>query len=175
MAIELRTERLWLRPLALADREELHRHWTGREVRRFLWDDRVIDLASVDDVIARSAASLVAEGFCLFTLRESEPGALLGACGLWRMAPDLEPELLYSLEPSAWGRGLVTEAARSVIEDVFSRLGHARVLARADAPNRASLAVMERLGMAFEGERVEGAQQLVSYTLARDAWLRRSR
>jgi RimJ/RimL family protein N-acetyltransferase len=62
-----------------------------------------------------------------------------------------------------------------VIEDVFSRLGHARVLARADAPNRASLAVMERLGMAFEGERVEGAQRLVSYTLARDAWLRRSR
>jgi len=175
MSLELQTERLRLRPLEAADRETLQRHWSGPEVRRFLWDDRVLELATVDDVIARSVASLAADGFCLFALRLRDAEALIGACGLWRIQPGAEPEILYSLEPSAWGRGLVTEAARGVIDDAFSRLGHARVLARADAPNRASLAVMERLGMRYAGEEVNGAQRLVSYSLARDDWQRAQR
>jgi len=170
MSIELRTERLRLRPLEPDDRAALHRHWTDPDVRRFLWDGRVIDLATVDGVIGRNTASFAADGFGLFALRESGPGALLGACGLWRMTPDAEPELLYSLAPSAWGRGLVTEAARCVLEDAFTRLGHARVRARTDASNRASVAVMERLGMTFEGEREEGGLRLVSYTLAREVF-----
>src|SRR4029453_17997355 len=104
MSIEVRTDRLRLRPLEPADRTALHRHWIDPDVRRFLWDDRVLDLATVEDVIARSVASLAAAGFCLFALRESGGEALIGACGLWRIVPGAEPELLYSLEPGAWGR-----------------------------------------------------------------------
>jgi len=57
MAIELCTERLRLRSVAPADRDALHRLWTDPGVRRFLWDERVIDLATVDGVIAVSAAT----------------------------------------------------------------------------------------------------------------------
>src|SRR5688572_21503498 len=121
MAIELRTERLRLRPFAPADRVALHRIWTHPAVRRFLWDDRLIDLATVDGVIAASAASFAAEGFGHFALCEREPGAgaLVGSCGLHRARPGAEPELLYSLEPACWGRGLATEAARAVLADAF--------------------------------------------------------
>jgi RimJ/RimL family protein N-acetyltransferase len=48
----------------------------------------------------------------------------------------------------------------------------ARVLARADVPNRDSVRVMERLGMSYAGEREEGGLRLVSYTLAREDWRR---
>ena len=147
MSIELRTSRLRLRPILPADREALHRIWTEPEVRRFLWDDRVIDLATVDGVIERSVLSFAAESFGLFALRESEAGALVGTCGLYRVAKGAEPELLYSLAPASFGRGLATEAARAVLEDAFTRLRLPRVLARADVPNRDSVRVMERLGM----------------------------
>jgi RimJ/RimL family protein N-acetyltransferase len=55
-----------------------------------------------------------------------------------------------------------------VIADAFERLGFARILARTDLPNRASVEVMKRLGMSYAGESAEGGQRLVSYTLARE-------
>jgi RimJ/RimL family protein N-acetyltransferase len=170
MPIELRTGRLWLRPIEPADRDALHRLWTDADVRRFLWDDRVIDLATVDGVIAASAATFASEGFGHFALRESAAGPLVGTCGLHRYAPGAEPELLYSLAPERWRRGLASEAAHAVIADAFTRLGMVRVLARADVPNRDSVRVMERVGMSCAGEREEAGLRLVSYTLARDDW-----
>jgi ribosomal-protein-alanine N-acetyltransferase len=166
MAIELRTERLRLRPIEPADRAALHALWTEPAVRRYLWDDRVIDLATVDDVIARSTTSFAAEGFGLFALREREGEALLGAVGIFRLREG-EPELIYSLATACMGRGLASEASRAVIRDAFERLGFARVLARTDPPNQASLEVMKRLGMSYAGESVEGGLPTVSYTLAR--------
>jgi ribosomal-protein-alanine N-acetyltransferase len=167
MPLELRTARLELRPIAPADRAALHRLWTDPEVRRFLWDDRVIDLATVDEVIEKSAASFALEGFGLFALRDPGGAEPFGAVGIYRLQPRGEPELLYSLAPARWGRGLASEASRAVIADAFERLGFARVLARTDPPNRASLEVMKRLGMEYAGEREEGGRPTVSYTLAR--------
>ena len=172
-SFELRTARLHLRPIAPADRAELHAIWTEPRVRRFLWDDRVIGLETVDDVIARSAASFAAEGFGHFGLRETTGGPLLGSCGLYRAAPGAEPELLYSLAASVWGRGFATESARAVIRFAFDELALARLLARADVPNRASVAVMERLGMRRLGENEEWGLHLVSYALERAEWERR--
>ena len=169
MTRELRTERLRLRPLEPGDRFALHRLWTEPAVRRFLWDDRVIELATVDEVIAKSAASFAAAGHGLFALLEPRGDALLGAAGIYPLQPG-EPELIYSLAPACWGRGLASEASRAVIADVFERLGFARVLARTDVPNRASVAVMERLGMTSAGEREENGRPTVSYTLTRQSW-----
>lgn len=167
MPIQLRTARLVLRPIAPADRGALHRLWTDPGVRRYLWDDRVIELARVDEVIVRSAASFAGEGFGLFALREPGGAELLGAVGIYRLAAGLEPELIYSLAPACWGRGLASEASRAVIADAFGRLGFARVLARTDTPNRASIEVMRRLGMQYLGEREEDGRPTVSYALLR--------
>jgi ribosomal-protein-alanine N-acetyltransferase len=175
MASELRTQRLWLRPIAAADRGALHALWTEPAVRRFLWDDRVIDLATVDGVIERSAASFAGEGFGLYALREAGRAALLGVAGIHRLQPGGEPELLYSLAPPCWGRGLASEASRALIADAFERLGFTRVLARTDVPNLASIEVMKRLGMKYQGESEEGGLPTVSYTLAREDWQRDSR
>jgi ribosomal-protein-alanine N-acetyltransferase len=169
ISVELRTPRLRLRPLAPADGAALHRLWTHPDVRRFLWDDRVIAPADVDGVIGASAATFAAEGFGHFALREDEAGPLFGTCGLHRYASGAEPELLYSLARERWGRGLATEAARAVIDDAFARLGFARVVARADVPNRDSQRVMQRLGMAYTGEEEAGGLRLVRYVLARSS------
>jgi ribosomal-protein-alanine N-acetyltransferase len=169
MSMELRSARLALRPLAPTDRDALHRLWIDPDVRRFLWDDRVIDLPTVDDVIARSAELFATEGFGLYALEPPGEPTLLGVCGMYRF-PDREPEVIYSLARDCWGRGYATEASRVVIADAFERLGFPSVLARTDTPNHASIRVMERLGMRFAGERVENGLPTVSYTLTRDAW-----
>jgi ribosomal-protein-serine acetyltransferase len=55
------------------------------------------------------------------------------------------------LEPSAAGRGLVTRAARLIIEWAVEERGIHRVEWRAAAANKASTAVARRLGMTKEG------------------------
>jgi ribosomal-protein-alanine N-acetyltransferase len=169
MPHELESERLRLRPVAAADREPLHRLWIDPDVRRYLWDDRVIDLDTVDGVVARSQELFATRGFGLFALERHGEADLVGACGMYQF-PDLEPELIYSLARSHWGQGLATEASRVVLADAFERLGFARVLARTDTPNHASVHVMERLGMRFVGESVENGLPTVRYVLDREAW-----
>lgn len=169
MPEELHSERLRLRPLRAADREPMHQLWTDADVRRFLWDDRVIDLATVDGVIERSRELFAAEGFGLFALTRHGAESLVGTCGMYQF-PEREPELIYSLVRSHWGQGFATEASRVVMADAFERLGFARVLARTDTPNHASVRVMERLGMRFEGESVENGLPTVRYALDREAW-----
>ncbi|MCQ4042558.1 GNAT family N-acetyltransferase [Streptantibioticus rubrisoli] len=55
------------------------------------------------------------------------------------------------LEPSAVGKGLVTRAARVIIDWAITQLGIHRVEWRASAANEASIAVARRLGMTRDG------------------------
>jgi RimJ/RimL family protein N-acetyltransferase len=62
-----------------------------------------------------------------------------------------EPELWYELTHKAWGRGIATEAAQACVRYAFEEVGMERVIAGADAPNTASLRVIEKLGMKYLG------------------------
>ncbi|HMO02041.1 MAG TPA: GNAT family protein [Oligoflexia bacterium] len=65
---------------------------------------------------------------------------------------DCRAELGYSINPSIWGRGLVTEAAQKVIDLSFYIYPEiSRFTATAAAENVSSLRVMEKLGMIKEG------------------------
>ncbi|WP_030824442.1 GNAT family N-acetyltransferase [Streptomyces hygroscopicus] len=61
------------------------------------------------------------------------------------------------LEPSAVGKGLVTRAARLIIDWAVEERGVHRVEWRAAAANEASLAVARRLGMTRDGVLREGS------------------
>ena len=58
-------------------------------------------------------------------------------------------ELTYLLHPDEWGSGLATRMAHTAIMHCFSQSVVKSVRAGADQANKASVAVMQRLGMAF--------------------------
>ena len=60
-------------------------------------------------------------------------------------------ELGVFLAPTATGRGLVTRAARAMIDWAFTERGMMRVEWRTDPANAPSIAVARRLGMTREG------------------------
>lgn len=134
----LRTARLTLRPVGAGDLAWLAAHWTAPDVRRFLFDGEAPDAAEIAEVIADGHSPLwviVAGGM---------------AIGVARLRPleELGPEVYYSLAPEAWGLGYATEAARAVVEHALGPMGLPEVLAEVDEGNTASIAVVERLGMA---------------------------
>ena len=85
-------------------------------------------------------------------------------------------ELGYVIGPSSrWGQGLGTAAARAGLAHGFRGLGLEEIWAEAVEPNRASVAILERLGMRrtglggeenFLGERA----RFVQYAITRDEW-----
>lgn len=70
----------------------------------------------------------------------------IGIVGL-RPLDELGLEVFYSLTPAGRGNGYPTEAAAGIIDYALGPLGLTEVFAEVDEGNRASAAVLERLGM----------------------------
>ncbi len=85
---------------------------------------------------------------------EKNKGDFLGWFQFKRKDED-SVELGYRLKRSAWGRGFATEGARALLVKGFEQLGVERVFARAMISNQASIRVMEKVGLKFEGNYIE--------------------
>ena len=141
------TERLLLRPLSTDDTDALHRISNEPDVRRYLWDDEPVAEETIRGLIAQGARMFSEEGVGLFGVRMRGSEDLLGFCGFVRLGGMEEMELGYELTQKVWSRGLATEASRACLRYAFGEAGLERVIAGADAPNGASLRVIEKLGM----------------------------
>jgi ribosomal-protein-alanine N-acetyltransferase len=168
--MEIVTDRLRLRPFEPRDTDELQRLWSLPEVRRYLWDGRVVAREEAASQIGASMRCFDEHGFGFWSIRTREPAAFAGFCGLRHFGDPPRVEVLYGLDPAYWHLGLATEAARAVLRFGFEQCRLERIYAGADAPNDASLRVMRRLGMSF-AERVTGELgEIVYYVLARTAF-----
>jgi ribosomal-protein-alanine N-acetyltransferase len=147
----LETERLFLLPLSADEANSLHRISNEPNVRRYLWDGELVSEATLRGLIAQSDRMFSEEQIGLFGVRMCGREDLLGFCGFVRLEGMEEPELWYELTEKVWGRGIATEAAQACVRYAFEQVGMERVIAGADAPNAASLRVIEKLGMKYLG------------------------
>jgi ribosomal-protein-alanine N-acetyltransferase len=162
----LYTTRLVFRPCSEADTKLLHHHWMEPDVRRYLWDGRIVGSDIVQEFISASVRSSAAHGYGLWLLLSQPQGAFCGVCGL--RDGDMEwPDLLYSLWPPYWGKGLATESAQGVLQHVFAVLKLPGVVATVDKPNVASVRVLEKLGMVLTDEKVIHGNPILYYALSR--------
>jgi ribosomal-protein-alanine N-acetyltransferase len=92
---------------------------------------------------------------------------MIGFCGLQPLDGTAETEIGWWLAHAWWGKGLVTEAARAALRDGFERAGLARIVAVALPANRASVQVMEKLGMKYEREMIHRGFDVVLYATDR--------
>ncbi|WP_229068994.1 GNAT family N-acetyltransferase [Actinoplanes sp. DH11] len=60
-------------------------------------------------------------------------------------------KLGYAIRADRWGKGFATDAACTIMAFGFNRLGLHRISAAIGPENLASVAVVERLGMTYEG------------------------
>ena len=146
MSPTLRTARLLLTPITDGDLEPLTAHWNDPRVARWLWDGAPVDRRTVADLVARSTRSFQVSGWGLWAAREAAGTPLIGVCGLTPFQHGPGVELLYSLAPTHWSRGLATEAAGAVLAHAFHTLALPEVLATTDDANHPSIRVLHRLG-----------------------------
>ena len=167
--LALETPRLRLHPVLPRDTLAMHQVWTEPDVRRFLWDDEVIPLATAAAVASASAADFATRRFGLWSIHTSGDGAsLAGFCGLRTEGIGAEPELLFGLLPAFWGHGLAREAAQAVLAYGFGTLDLPRIVAATDAPNERSARMLASLGMRFDRRGDHHGLDTLFYSLARD-------
>lgn len=165
----LHTSRLTLHPCDEADIELLHRHWTEPDVRRYLWDGRIINRETVREFVNSSLESSQKYDYGLWVLLSKPEGAFRGVCGL--RDGSLEwPELLYSVTPKHWGAGLATESSRCVLQHAFKELRLRCVVATVDKPNVASIRVLEKLGLHLTGEKLIHGNPILYYTVSQEGF-----
>jgi RimJ/RimL family protein N-acetyltransferase len=158
LAHPVRTERLVLRPIdPVGDVDAIHAYASREDVCRYIpWTPKTreevaawLPRRSITTIAAPGSAASLA-----VTLRET--GELVGDVMLiWHSDEHRTAELGYVVNPDHGGRGYATEAARAMLAMAFDRLGMRRMVARVDARNPASAAVLRRLGMRQEATLVE--------------------
>lgn len=87
-----------------------------------------------------------------FLITDAENGEPLGTILIWCIdKPIREWEMGWDLKQDHTGKGIATEAAKTVLRFGFEKLNAHRIIANCNANNTASEAIMKRIGMKKEG------------------------
>lgn len=146
----LETARLRLRPPTLDDAEAIFAGYAqDPEVTRYLtWRPHPI-LDATRGFLRRCIAAWDEGTAFPWVITASDDGRLLG---MIELRPDgHRADLGYVLARPHWGRGLMTEAVRAVLEWALAEDALHRVWAVCDVDNRRSARVLEKAGMEREG------------------------
>ncbi len=145
----LETKRLILRKFTLDDAEALHRIYHEPDVFKYFSKEPPDSVEIERANMVRHLDHYERHGFGLWATILRESGELVGRCGLISQQVDgvAEVEIGYLLSPRVWGRGLASEAARSIRDFGFEVLGHSRLISIIHTQNIASKRVATAIGM----------------------------
>lgn len=136
--IEIRTERLRLRPATAADLSDIHSilsnpcataYWSTPPHQEL--EQSRAWLRGMIDIPAGEGEDFVVE----------QDGRVIGKAGLYRF-----PEIGFIFNPEIWGRGFAAEALRAVLDRAFNLHGLEFVDADVDPRNEGALKLLARLG-----------------------------
>lgn len=170
----LETERLILRPFAVAD---------AANVQRLAGDPAVFATSlgiphPYEDGVAEEWIATHQEAFqsgknVTFAVVLRSDNALIGAISLRVNEAHERAELGYWVGKPWWNRGYCTEAARAVLRYGFEGLGLNRICGHHFKRNPASGRVLQKIGMSYEGclprhvKKGEGFEDLECYGILR--------
>lgn len=146
----LETERLILRPITVADAEEIYTNWTSDpEVARYMtWNTHPCVEATIC-WLTEVEKNLDSDTVYDWVFVRKSDGKLIGSGGL-TFKEDYDCfELGYNIMKDCWHQGYTTEAARAILDFATKELGAKKFLGRHAIENPNSGKVMEKVGFTY--------------------------
>lgn len=159
------TERLSFRPWRPEDLQPFHAICSNPQVMRHVGNGQVWSRARTSRFIQNAGDVLRSHGCCQWALIHKPDRLLIGYCGFAHTS--VGPEIGWRLSPQYWGQGLATEAACAALKHGFESLEFRQVMATVQAPNQASIRVVEKLGMQLQRRFERGGREVILYAATR--------
>ena len=180
-AYPILTPRLSLRPLTIADIDDLLAYRGRADVCRYLpfepmTRDVLVERLSPGGRLAPVEITDQGQALTLGVWTRESPRLIGDVVLFFHSREHAGGELGYVFHPDAGGHGYATEACAVVLSLAFEQLGLHRVVARIDARNDSSARLAARLGMRLEAHLVrnelfkgEWADEL-DYAMLAEEW-----
>jgi len=160
----LETERLIIRDWKFSDWKQCKPLATDPRVLKYIpphepWSDQ-----RIQDFVRQAIELNESRGWILWPVIHRRDNRLIGTCGFWHsFLPDVE--IGWRLHPDYWGRGLMTEAASSVLQYGWQRFDFPQVIAVAQTDNAQSIRIMQKLSMTFDKTFIHQGIEVVRYVI----------
>lgn len=147
------TARIALREFAPGDGVDLFALDSLPEVMRYIGDGSV----AADRVTCEAAIPLIRRRYAehpgtgSWHASRRDDGRFVGWVSLKHAGESPDIEIGYRLMPHAWGQGIATELARSMVRRGFDELGLERIIGVTHPDNLASQRVLLKIGMRDKG------------------------
>ncbi len=147
------TERLILRPMRVFDAFDMYEYARMPETSRFLTWSPHSDIEYTKNYLAFITNKYKSgEFYDWAVVLKGEENKMIGTCGFSRIDfTNNIGEIGYVINPDFHGNGYATEAVKIIMNFGFKKLGFHRIEAKFIIGNDASLAVMKKCGMIYEG------------------------
>ena len=173
MQASLQTPRLMLRPLELADLNDMLEIWGDPVAMRYYPSTRGRE--ELVGMVERSQASYARDRSGFYAMIERETQVWIGQCGLlWQPVDGIdELELGYQCKPRYWRQGYTSEAVACLRDFGFRELRRQHLISLIRPQNEPSRGLARKVGMhywkttAFKGFEVE------VFRIDREQWERR--
>ncbi|MBT8089042.1 MAG: GNAT family N-acetyltransferase [Gammaproteobacteria bacterium] len=147
----LETERLSLRRITLQDADLMLAIWNDPAFMRHVGDRGIRTANEAKAALKEGAFKLYDDyGYGPYCMSLKQRGARIGICGLFRRDNLDDPDIGFATLPNYCGMGFAAEAAHAVLAHARDDLGIQRLTAIVSPENRASIRLIEKLGMSFE-------------------------
>lgn len=164
--IVIETDRLYLTEFQLSDAEHMYRLNLDPEVLKYTGDPPFASVEEASAFLERYDA-YEKHGFGRWSVWLKEESVYIGWCGLKRNEEGLV-DIGFRFFRDRWNQGFATESARACLEYGFGQLQLDRIVGRADRANKASIRVLEKIGMRFwKEDSFEGIGEGVYYAIER--------
>ena len=147
--VEIKTDRLFLRKFSHNDVHEMHNRWMN--------DKRVAEYtswyphSSIDDTKAFVNHILSLDDNKSYNWVIELDKKVIGTINVCYSDENTEIcGIAYALSYDYWGKGIITEAAKAVVNFLFNEVNYRKIIAGCDSNNIGSKKVMEKIGMKQE-------------------------
>ncbi|GAB5400644.1 MAG: GNAT family N-acetyltransferase [Aureisphaera sp.] len=176
MKTSIETERLVLREITFADKEDLFQLHTDPEVQKYTGEPVVETMEEIEEAIRVRHFDYATYGYGRMATILKETNEFIGWAGLTYLPEFDKVDLGYRFKKEYWGKGYATEASEAILHHGFRVLNLDLIIAIAMPDNKASFKIMEKVGMHFDKQAPydETIQDAIWYRLDRTDYVEKA-
>ena len=162
----IETKRLIIRPFTIDDIDPSFEMNLDAEVSKYTADGGAVSREEIERRIVQDVfGDYKKYGYGRMAVELKSERTFIGFAGLKYLEDLKDVDLGYRLMRKYWGKGIATEAGKSLVDFGFNTLALTRIIALVLPENIGSIKVLQKLGFEYEKDLIEGGYTANMYVI----------